>query len=109
MRRYASRVGTVSWLFRITSDVVIFCKDHRDKIEVSDPLVVDDLISDKLNYRRKLARLIKQHRDIISLYCLISLANFRFWNKPKVVLQTRSKPAGHLQTLDRKFKAPRAS
>ena len=23
-----------------------FCKDHRDKIEVPDPLVVEDLISD---------------------------------------------------------------
>ena len=47
-----------------------FCKDHRDKIEVPDPLVVEDLISDKLNNRRKLARLIK-------LYCFIILANFR--------------------------------
>ena len=38
-----------------------FCKDHRDKIEVPDPLVVEDLISDKLNNRRKLARLIKHY------------------------------------------------
>ena len=30
-----------------------FCKDHRDKIEVPDPVVVEDLISDKLNNRRK--------------------------------------------------------
>ena len=43
-----------------------FCKDHRDKIAVPDPLVVEDLISDKLNNRRKLARLIKQYRDIFS-------------------------------------------
>ena len=43
-----------------------FCKDHRDKTEVPDPLVVEDLISDKLNNRRKLARLIKQYRDIFS-------------------------------------------
>ena len=43
-----------------------FCKDHRDNIEVLDPLVVEDLISDKLNNRRKLARLIKQYRDIFS-------------------------------------------
>ena len=28
---------------------VNFCKDHRDKIEVPDPLVVEDLNSDKLN------------------------------------------------------------
>ena len=41
-----------------------FCKDHRDKIEVPDPLVVEDLISDNLNNRRKQARLIKQYRDI---------------------------------------------
>ena len=32
-----------------------FCKDHCDKIELPDPLVVEDLISDKLNNRRKLA------------------------------------------------------
>ena len=38
--------------------------DNRDKIEVPDPLVVEDLISDKLNNRRKLAWLIKQYRDI---------------------------------------------
>ena len=43
-----------------------FCKDHRDKTEVLDPLVVEDLISDELNNRRKLARLIKQYRDIYS-------------------------------------------
>ena len=30
-----------------------FCKDHRDKIEVPDPLVVEDLISDNLNNTRK--------------------------------------------------------
>ena len=33
-----------------------FCKDYRDKIEVPDPLVVEDLISDKLNYRRKISK-----------------------------------------------------
>ena len=43
---------------------VNFCKDHRDKIEVPDPLAVEDLISSKLNNKRKLARLITQHRDI---------------------------------------------
>ena len=30
-----------------------FCKDHRDKIEVPHPLVVEDLISVNLNNRRK--------------------------------------------------------
>ena len=30
-----------------------FCKDHRDKIEEPDPLVVEDLISDNLNNTRK--------------------------------------------------------
>ena len=34
---------------------VNFCKDHRDKIEVRDPLAVEDLISSKLNSKRKLA------------------------------------------------------
>ena len=37
---------------------VNFCKDHRNKIEVSDPFAVEDLISSKLNNKRKLARLI---------------------------------------------------
>ena len=44
-----------------------FCKDHRDKIEVPDHLVVVDRISDKLNNRRELARLIKQYRHIFSI------------------------------------------
>ena len=38
---------------------VNFCKDHRNKIEVPDPLAVEDLISSKLNNKRKFARLIK--------------------------------------------------
>ena len=33
-----------------------FCKDHRDKTELPDPLAVEDLISYKLNNRRKIAR-----------------------------------------------------
>ena len=45
---------------------VNFCKDHRDKIEVPDPLAIEDLISSKLNNQRKLARLITQYRDIFS-------------------------------------------
>ena len=47
----------------VTLDVNI-CKDHRDKIEVPDPLAVEDLIRCKLNNKRKLARLITQYRDI---------------------------------------------
>ena len=43
---------------------VNFCKDHRNKIEVLDPLAVEDLISSKLNNKRKFARLITQYRDI---------------------------------------------
>ena len=43
---------------------VNFCKNHRNKIEVPDPLAVEDLISNKLNNNRKLARLITQYRDI---------------------------------------------
>ena len=38
-------------------------KDHRNKIEVPD-LAVEDLISSKLNNKRKLPRLITQYRDI---------------------------------------------
>jgi len=36
------------------------------KTEVPDPLVVEDLISYKLNNRRKLARLITQYTDVVS-------------------------------------------
>ena len=39
---------------RKTSLDVNFCKDHRNKIEVPDPLAVEDLISSKLNNKRKL-------------------------------------------------------
>ena len=45
---------------------VNFCKDHRDKTEVPDPLAVENLISYKLNSRRKLARLITQYGNIFS-------------------------------------------
>ena len=48
---------------------VNICKDHRDKIEVPDPLAVEDLISSKLNNERKLARLITQYIVILFL-CL---------------------------------------
>ena len=47
---------------------VNFCKDHRNKIEVPDPLAVEDLISSKLNNKRKLARLITQYRDVFFQY-----------------------------------------
>ena len=71
---------------------VNFCKDHRDKTKVQDPLAVENLISSKLNSRRKFARLITQHGNVFSNilkgtaflfqgvtfpYCVISLANFR--------------------------------
>ena len=45
---------------------VDFCKAHRDKTEVPDPLAVEDLISCKLIDRRKLQRLITHYRDIFS-------------------------------------------
>ena len=35
---------------------VNFCKDHRDKTEVADPLAVEDLITYKLNDRRLLKK-----------------------------------------------------
>ena len=50
--------------FEIHTYVVNICKDHRDKIEVPDPLAVEDLISCKLSNKRKLARLITQYRDM---------------------------------------------
>ena len=45
-----------------------FCQEHRDKTEVPDPLVVEDLISDKLKNRRKLARPCE-----FSLICQLSV------------------------------------
>ena len=47
----------------VSLDLNIY-KDHRDKIEVPDPLAVEDLISCKLNNKRELARLITLRRDI---------------------------------------------
>ena len=43
---------------------VKFCKNHRDKLEVPDPLAVEDLISYNLNNRRKLATFITLYRKI---------------------------------------------
>ena len=45
---------------------VNFSKDDRVKIEVPDPLAIEDLISYKLNNRRQFARLIIQYRTIFS-------------------------------------------
>ena len=47
---------------------VNFCEDHRDKTEVSDPLAVEDLISYKLNNKRKLARLITQYIGLHDIF-----------------------------------------
>ena len=47
---------------------VNFCKDHHNKIEVPDPLAVEDLISSKLNNKGKFAKLITQYRDILYTY-----------------------------------------
>ena len=47
---------------------VNLCKDHRNKTEVPDPLAVEDLISYKLNNRRKVARIITQQRNIFSIF-----------------------------------------
>ena len=69
--------GLVTYIFRRSN----FSKDHRDKTEVPDPLVVEDLISYKLNNIRKLARPTTHYweniLENISQYCVISLANFR--------------------------------
>ena len=41
-------------------ETLIFARTTVDKTEVPDPLVVEDLISCKLNNKRKLARRITQ-------------------------------------------------
>ena len=60
---YLFTVSPISTTMLNTLDVN-FCKDHRNKIEVPDPLTVENLISSKLNNKRKFARLITQYRDI---------------------------------------------
>ena len=53
-----------------------FCKDHRDKTVAPDPLVVEDLISDKLSLSNTLKkegrafRNIEKHIAIPCLFCL---------------------------------------
>ena len=54
------RCRSVSFVMYISGDVN-FCKEHRNKIEVPDPLAVEDLISSKVYNKRKLARLIIQY------------------------------------------------
>ena len=51
-----------------TITLVPFCKDHRDKTEVPDPLAVEDLISCKFKNKRKLARLITQFYVLRSMF-----------------------------------------
>ena len=48
---HTKRVGEIKKLYNYRRSN--FCRNHRDKIEVPDPLVVEDLTSDKLNNRRK--------------------------------------------------------
>ena len=62
---------TESWLKN--HKPLIFCKDHRDKLEVPDPLTVEDLISFKFKNRRKSARLITQYFRL--------LKNHAFWDR----------------------------
>ena len=70
--------------FNLISLDVSFCRDHRDKIEVPDPLAVEDLISYKLNNGRKLARWITREFIIwkgcleVSPSVLISISIFYF-------------------------------
>ena len=61
---YMDKIGKCSPKGKVFQTFNNICKDHRDKIEVPDPLAVGDLISCKLNNKRKLARLITQYRDI---------------------------------------------
>ena len=79
------------------------------KTEVPDPLVVEDLNSDKLNNRRKLARLIKQYRDIFRQIYICYLPGGRaVWEKtvplvlstargrrPRAVLKTKGTVFSH--------------
>ena len=57
-----------------------FSKDHRDKTEVPDPLVLEDLISYKLNKRRKLAKMITQYRYIFSNISEGTAFLPKYWN-----------------------------
>ena len=58
-----------------------FFEDHRDKTKVPDALAVEDLISFKLNDRRKLARLNTRYWDLVYKGCLPfgqKIRKFRF-------------------------------
>ena len=44
--------------------------DHHDKLKVADPLAVENLISFKLNNRRKSKRLITQYFRLLKFHAL---------------------------------------
>ena len=54
-----------------------FCKDHHGRIEVPDPLVVEDLVSYSWKIDEKHPDVPSEIFSNISLYCVISFANFR--------------------------------
>ena len=84
-----------------------FCKDHRDKIEVPDPLVVEDLISDNLNNRRKQARLIKQYRDIFfPIFRKARPSFFRVLQRMTIVLNVTNLKYGKYEYIPILFNQP---
>ena len=87
---YATKFLLTNHKTSISTWGVNFCKDHRDKIEVPDLLAVEDLISCKLNNKRKLARLITQYRCYILLqkwYCGELRAVTLFVNKSAMFVE----------------------
>ena len=86
---------------------VNFCKNHRNKIEVPDPLAVEDLISSKLNNKRKLVRLITQYRDIFLLLDF-SVTPFKIdQNKNPKPLNRLSPESGNRKKVDIQRLSPR--
>ena len=62
--RWRSKIGLIR---SYADNLLIVARTAVKKTEVPDPLAVEDLISCKLNNKRKLARLITQYVMVIGL------------------------------------------
>ena len=82
---------------------VNFWKDHRDKTKVPDPLAVEDLISYKLNNRRKLATLITQYRIYFPIFRRARPSFFRVLQKMTLALNATNLKYGKYDITSEKI------